>query len=47
MLLFTWLSKRPRLKWIESFSLSVSMIFGMASAVGYSWLEPRLLAMFQ
>ena len=47
MLLFTWLSKRPRLKWIESFSLSVSMIFGMASAVGYSWLEARLLAMFQ
>ncbi len=46
MLLFTQLAKIEKLKWVENFSLSVSMVLGMASAVGYTLLEPHIIALF-
>ena len=35
MALFTWLTEKKGQKWLESFSLSFSMILGMASAILY------------
>ena len=40
MWLFTLLSKREKFRWMESFSLSFSMVLGMAAAVGYAALFP-------
>ena len=33
MALFTWLVKRKKMQWLESFSLSFAMVLGMASAI--------------
>ena len=33
MALFIWLSKKPKFAFVENFSIAVSMLFGMASAV--------------
>lgn len=33
MALFMWLGKKPKLAFVENFSIAVSMLFGMASAV--------------
>ena len=33
MALFVWLSKKPRFAFVENFSIAVSMLLGMASAV--------------
>ena len=38
MALFTWLIKKKKIQWLESFSLSFAMIFGMASAILLSFL---------
>ncbi len=35
MALFTWLTEKKGQKWMESFSLSFSMVLGMASAILY------------
>lgn len=35
MALFTWLTEKKGQKWLESFSLSFSMVLGMASAILY------------
>lgn len=34
MALFTWLCEKKNQKWLESFSLSFSMLLGMAAAIG-------------
>ena len=34
MALFTWLTEKKNQKWMESFSLSFSMVLGMAAAIG-------------
>ena len=33
MAFFTWISEKPRFAWVESFSIAVSMLIGMASAI--------------
>ena len=38
MWLFSLLARREHFKWLDSFSLSLSMIIGMASAIGYAYI---------
>ncbi len=38
MAFFIWLSEKKGMAWLESFSIAVSMILGMAAAVGVSML---------
>ncbi len=38
MAFFTWLTEKKKQKWLESFSLSFAMLFGMAAAIGCNLL---------